>query len=795
MKTLNLTNCWEHYRGCLGGVFEVWREDKLKQTIYHLPWEMVSLPHCFNEYDSVDPDVKYYQGQGWYRTRLDVSSPYPDGRTLLRFEGAGQRAAVYVGTEEVGKHIGGYDEFRIDITDAALRAKSIPYFNGQVPIAVMTDNSRDLQTIPSDISDFNLYGGLYRGVHLAYVPSVSLDRVHISVKTDSREKATVQIQARLYNPQQKQSPLHLAGVVRDPSGNEVKRFAIEALPWEGMQECAALELRLPSLWSPEHPSLYTCEIRLESIHGIDEAVERFGVRFYEFVEKGPFLLNGTRLLIRGTHRHDDHAGVAAAMTDDMVREELALIKDMGVNFLRLGHYQQSKLVLDLCDELGILVWEEIPWCRGGLGDDDYKRQCRDMLGAMIEQHYNHPSVIIWGLGNENDWEGDFDYFDQEQIRVFMKELHDLAHERDPHRVTGIRRCEFCKDIVDVYSPSIWAGWYRGIYPKYEDYSRHGFEHTSRFIHMEWGADAMAGRHAEQPYTGFQTISAEATAEERDGDFLMTGGDPRVSADGDWSETYFCDLIDWHLKTQEKMDWLTGTAQWVFKDFSTPLRPDNPVPYVNQKGVVERDLTKKEAYYVFQSYWSDKPMVRIYGHSWSTRWGGIGERKKVRIYSNCQTAELFINGKSCGRKNRDSQSFPCAGLSWDIVFQSGVNTLRVVAEKDGVTVSDELQFDYQTERWTEPASLRMTAKKLPQGTVLLEVEAFDSKDRFCPDAANFIRFSLAGEGRLIDNLGTARGSRYVQLANGRASIQAEYAEGGVASVCVISEGLKGAGLVL
>ena len=129
-----------------------------------------------------------------------------------------------------------------------------------------------------------------------------------------------------------------------------------------------------------------------------------------------------------------------------------------------------------------------------------------------------------------------------------------------------------------------------------------------------------------------------------------------------------------------MDWLTGSAQWVFKDFSTPLRPENPVPRVNQKGVVERDLTPKEGYYVFQSYWAEKPMVHIYGHTWPVRWGAAGEQKMVKVYSNCAAAELFLNGKSCGVKQRNSQDFPGAGLRWMVPFQAGENHLRVVARR-------------------------------------------------------------------------------------------------------------------
>ncbi|MDF2923723.1 MAG: glycoside hydrolase family 2, sugar binding [Paenibacillaceae bacterium] len=795
MKTSKLTTGWEHYRGSLGGIWEVWRKDKLPNSFYHLPWEKTELPHCFNSRDAVDPDVKYYQGQGWYRTRLTATNPYPGGRTLLHFEGVGQKAAVYVHTEEIARHNGGYDEFRVDITEAAERLKEHPLYGGQLPVAVLADNSRDLQTVPSDISDFNVYGGIYRNVHLVYVPAISLEHVHIAVDCASNEQAVVRVRAQLYNPGRIGDTVRADMVIRNPSGEIAGRSVVEAGTWEGEWELASFSISTPLLWSPDQPVLYTCEISLESSCGATEHRERFGIRYFEFASQGPFTLNGQRLLLNGTHRHEDHAGVGAAMTDGMIRNEMVLIKEMGANFIRLGHYQQSRLVLDLCDELGLLVWEEIPWCRGGLGDAGYRQQCRDMLRAMISQHFNHPSVIIWGLGNENDWEGDFDYFDKEAIRLFMQELHDLSHALDSSRVTAIRRCEFCKDIVDVYSPSIWAGWYRGIYTEYETYTRNEFLNTERFFHMEWGADNMAGRHVEKPYTGFREIASGSSAEERDGDFLMSGGDPRVSVLGDWSETYFCDLIDWHLKSQEQMDWLTGTAQWVFKDFSTPVRPDNPVPYVNQKGVVERDLTPKEAYYVFQSYWGKEPMVRIYGHSWKVRWGAGGERKRVRVYSNCAEVELFANGISCGVRKRDSRDFPCAGLRWDIVLDEGEYQLKAVARNGGVTATDETSFYYQTRKWSAPASLTLTASEVAEGRIFLEAKAYDCDGVYCPDAAGFVRFSAAGDGRLLDNLGTALGSRCVQLANGRAGIYAEYRTDSGMIAAVTSEGLHAAHAVI
>ncbi|MFC5450061.1 glycoside hydrolase family 2 TIM barrel-domain containing protein [Paenibacillus aestuarii] len=769
-----LNEQWEHYRGSLGGPWEVWRADKLHNH-YNVPWKLVTLPHTYNGYDVMDPDGKYYQGQGWYRNKLELSNPYPKGRTLLHFEGAGQRTDVYVYTEKVDSHLGGYDEFTVDITDAAARAKEIERYAGRVPVAIACDNSRELETIPSDASDFNLYGGVYRYLNLVYVPQVSLAQVHVdtTLQDAAGSRAAggqVKIHAKLYNPSCANETVKLVIALKQQDGVQIGQAEMILPIWQGEQEIACFDVPAPSLWSTEAPHLYSCSVTLTCEDGATTHNECFGFRTFEFVKHGPFKLNGERLLLRGTHRHEDHAAVGAAMSEALIREEMTLIKAMGANFIRLGHYQQSRIVLDLCDELGLLVWEEIPWCRGGLGGPAYRKQCIDMLTAMIEQHYNHPSVILWGLGNENDWECDFDYFDQQDIRAFMAELHTLAHELDAGRLTAIRRCEFCKDIIDVYSPSIWAGWYRGIYTDYEASCLTAFEHVDSFFHMEWGADNLPTRHVEKPFTGFKQMKkSEGATDERDGDYLLTGGEPRVSRDGDWSETYFCEMIDWYLKSQENMDWLTGAAQWSFKDFSTPVRPDSPIPYLNMKGIVERDLTPKEAYYVFQSYWSEKVMVRIYGHTMPVRWGAEGELKTIKIYSNAAEVELFLDGISLGVKRRDSQNFPCAGLRWETALHAGEHHLRAVAVRDGVTVTDELRFTYQTASWGEPAQLELTTEALADGRVLVEARAYDANGVFCPDSAAFVRFGLAGDGKLLDNLGTIRGSRLVQLASGRAGI--------------------------
>ena len=345
----------------------------------------------------------------------------------------------------------------------------------------------------------------------------------------------------------------------------------------------------------------------------------------------------------------------------------------------------------------------------------------------------------------------------------------MAKGLDPERMTCIRRCDFCSDVVDVYSPSIWAGWYRGNYRQYREELEASRQHSARWIHVEWGADCHAGRHAEDPYENIGGVASADGVDEREADFLRNGGEFRVSRDGDWSETYGCDLIDWHLKEQASLDWFTGSAYWPFKDFSTPLRRDNPVPFVNQKGVVERNLAPKESFYVFQSHWAVEPMLRIYGHNWKYRWGKQDETKLIRVYSNCAEVELFLNEKSLGVRQRDVTVFPCSGLGWQAAFRRGRNTLKAVARlADGRVLTDEVRFTYLTEIGQKPARVVVKSER-SGGDRMFRLDAMlvDERGIPCLKSRAVLRCEIFGEGRQMLHLGCMGGAVEVEAANGHA----------------------------
>ncbi len=751
-------------------------------------WTAVAIPHTWNRVDILDPEPGYRRAASWYRRTFDVPSVPSGRRVLLEFEGANITTDVFVNGERAGGHVGGYVGFRVDLTPH-LRA-------GTNEIAVRVDNAYNPDVIPSQKSDFCIVGGITRDLWLLTVSDIYLAGAEVLTPSVSIASATTAVDVMTENHRSRPTSVDVNITVLDRRGKRVlgQKRTTTLVPGTARQRIDLPPLAKPDLWSPRDPALYTVRISIaERGRTLDALEDRYGYRWFEFKEHGPFILNGERLLLRGTHRHEDVAGFGAAMPDSLHRRDMELIKGMGANFVRLAHYPQDPEVYRACDELGILVWDELPWCRGGMGGDAWRANTVRLLDEQIAWTYNHPSIIIQSLGNEMYWLPDVPGGDNiDSLRAMVAELHQVSKVRHPGRLTATRKFTEGAGLVDVVSPSLWPGWYSGNYKGFEKAITDSRDRFARFLHAEYGGDSHVGRHTETPVSGDAMNVPEGWEEN-----IKPQKVKNVSLDSDWSESYIVDLFDWYLSISERAPWFSGNAQWAFKDFPTPLRPENPIPYVNQKGLVDRAGNPKDAYYVFKSYWTTSPaFCYIESHTWPERVGPPGAAREVNVFSNCAEVELFVNGTSQGMRTREVGRVPAAGLSWKPIFAEGTNLLVAVG-RNGTTVvaRDTVSFIYRTVR-NEPADhLDITGVAQPDGSLLVNAVAVDKNGRTCVDYQRTVYFSVDGGGTLATYDGTPTGSRIIQMANGRASIRFSPDPGRRSVIEVRNQDFKGAYLIV
>ncbi|TNJ45833.1 DUF4982 domain-containing protein [Tamlana fucoidanivorans] len=746
-KRTNINSDWEYLE----------RDVKSpKEALSHFDWEEIDLPHTWNALDATDVTPGYRRSASWYKKDIFIDKVNNKQIYQLYFEGVNITSAVYVNGDYVGGHVGGYIGFSVDI--------SMVVHNGYNEVMVRVDNGYNPEVIPSQKSDFFIFGGITRDVWLEVLPKQYLSDLKIETPKVSDTMALLRANAFLkgYNKSKKQV---IKALLIDAEGNTVS--VTKGKLKKNKVEVQFKAIRNPKLWDVETPYLYTLKLQLEENNKLtDEVVQKVGFRWFEFKDYGAFYLNGKRVLLRGTHRHEEHAGVGAAMSNAQHKADMELIKEMGANFVRLAHYPQDPEVYKACDELGLLVWDELPWCRGGVGNEAWKKNTKKMLQEIINQNYNHPSIILWSLGNEIYWLPDFEGGgDIGAMNAYLQELNDYAHELDPSRKTAIRKYYEGAHIVDVFSPSIWSGWYSGSYKSYQkaiDTYKAQYPH---FLHAEYGGSSHVGRHTENPITGEGKIESDGWEEA-----IVQTDVANIAQIGDWSENYIVDLFDWHLRISENDSTFVGNVQWAFKDFGTPLRPENAIPYMNQKGLVDRAGNPKDAFYVFKSYWSTSPFVYIESHTWTERQGPKGKKRSVSVYSNCPEVELFLNGESLGVKQRDIKQFPAAGLSWDINFKEGDNTLRAIGVTETSNPEDELTVNYRYVKSGKARALTLGYEQLENGNYLVTATAVDADGLRCLDYEKRVYFQCLNGGEVMKSLGTPTGSEVIEMANGRASIE-------------------------
>ncbi|WP_416308170.1 glycoside hydrolase family 2 protein [Neptunicella sp. SCSIO 80796] len=723
-------------------------------------WQAISLPHSWNATDTIDAIPGYRRSASWYRKSMAINAK-PGDRTALYFEGANFETDVYVNGQRAGGHIGGYVGFEVDISDLIKTGQS-----NEILVRVSNQYNRNL--IPSQKSDFFLYGGITRDVWLKQRPANAIAKVLVSTPSVSDQQASTAVQVSL-DLADKQD-YQLVASIYDPQEKQVQSVRQTLKKATDPVTVAIPVINQPQLWSPSEPNLYQLKVELQNDKNqlLHSQTETFGYRWFEMRANKGFFINGKRLLLRGTHRHEEQAGVGPAMSNQQHRHDMQMIKDMGANFARLGHYPQDPEVYRAADELGLIIWDELPWCRGGKGGEEWEQNTERLLREQINQNYNHASIAFWSLGNEMYWEEDFVGGGADDVVTpYLQHLNDVAKSLDTSRLTSIRKFYPGDKIVDAFSPSIWAGWYGGSYSQYADSVKKSMAKYPNFIHMEYGGSSHVGRHTETPISSTGIRGAQVSVSEAMNQAVVKS----VAKDSDWNENYIVDLFDWHLQVSESKPDFAGNAQWAFKDFGTPLRPENPIPYMNQKGLVDRNGEPKDAYYVFKSYWSDEPFCYIESHTWTHR-NGPKEGRDVTVYCNTESAELLLDGQSLGRKIKQKNVVPAGGLVWKVPFKNGVNQLSVKGFNAKKQVAeDATQVSYLIGKHDKFDHIRLTADKMDNGHWLIQAEALDKNNHRVLDYNERAYFSnLTSHGELLENRGTPHQSSIIEMASGQVAIE-------------------------
>lgn len=643
-------------------------------------WEKINLPHTWNVTDVIDETPGYYRGIGWYKKTMKVSFN-KNQKVFIKFLGANNNAELFINGKTVGKHIGGYTAFDYDIT---------PFLNanGQNEILVKVDNTVNFDDLPVS-ADFTFYGGIYRDVFLIVKDEIHFDMLNngsagifISTPSVSALKGSVKISGVLINKADQKKQVDLTAVVKQADGkvvyeNKISKSIVKNGRWNF--NLSNIEILNPKLWSPLTPNLYTVEVTIKdkkSQKVIDSSVQPLGFRWFKFDANKGFFLNGEPLKLIGTNRHQDREGYGNALTAEMHEEDIRLIKEMGANFIRLAHYPQDPYVLELCDKYGLLVWEEIPVVNEINTTVEFANNAKLSLTEMIRQHYNHPSIIIWGYMNE--------IFATNKMRklverkelldkttLLAKNLEKIAKAEDSSRSTAMAleytyADEYLEtgigNICDVVGWNLYIGWYQEDMTQFGPFldKWHKKFPTKSFFISEFGAGSDTRIHSLNP----------------------TRYDYSVEYQELNLESYYQQIM--------ARPFVSGATVWNSFDFNSEGRMD-VVPNINNKGLLTVDRKPKDSYYFLQAALSKSPILKIATADWKNRTGRAGSetqnfcKQPVVIYSNLPEVELFNNGVSLGKKQ-----VVASKVIWEVPFSDGKNTL--VAKGDNF--SDQIDVDFK-----------------------------------------------------------------------------------------------------
>lgn len=624
----------------------------------------VDLPHTWNAQDALSGKIDYKRGIGNYEKNLFIRPEWKGKRLFIRFEGVNNIADVFINRRHIGEHRGGYGAFIFEITGKVEYGK-------ENSILVRVNNGEQLDIMPL-VGDFNFYGGIYRDVHLLITDETCISPldyaspgVRLIQDSVSHRYAKVRATVDLSNGSSGNQKVELN--VRLLDGQRVVKEGTKNVNLSGnevMQQELTFEIDQPHLWNGrQDPFLYQAEVTLfRNGQMVDRVTQPLGLRFYRIDPDKGFFLNGKHLPLQGVCRHQDRSEVGNALRPQHHEEDVALMLEMGVNAVRLAHYPQATYFYDLMDKNGIIVWAEIPFVGpGGYNDKGFvdlpafRANGKEQLKELIRQHYNHPSICVWGMFNELTELGD-------NPVEYIKELNVLAHQEDTTRPTTSASNQMgdLNFITDAIAWNRYDGWYGGTpadLGKWLD--RMHKDHPEICIAIsEYGAGASIYH---QQDSLVKTVPTSWWHPEN------------------W-QTYY-HIENW--KTISSRPYVWGSFVWNMFDFGAAHRTEGDRPGINDKGLVTFDRkVRKDAFYFYKANWNrEEPMLYLTGKRNTVRTQRL---QTITAFTNLSGAELFVNGKSYGKAIPDSYAI----LEWkNVELEPGENEIKVVSTNKKLPLND------------------------------------------------------------------------------------------------------------
>ncbi|PQJ71733.1 glycoside hydrolase family 2 TIM barrel-domain containing protein [Polaribacter butkevichii] len=648
-------------------------------------WEKVDLPHSWNKLDILDDEDGYYRGDGWYKKSLNIPEIYKDQQVFLLLEGANQVTSLYVNGKKVGKdHIGGYTAFTHDITSVLQP--------GANDIMIKVNNAHNDEIVPQ-AADFSFYGGIYRDIQLIItkpihfeVANLGANAVFVTTPKVSKTLATVNVKSKLIRP--KKGKYLVRQTLYDAKNTIVKQTVDKSS--FGKEIISEFTLSNPNLWSPETPYLYklVSEIIDKKETVLDRVENPVGFRWFHFDANKGFFINGKQTKLIGTNRHQDFYKKANAVSDEIHRNDMKLLKEMGINFLRIAHYPQDPAILEMCNKYGFVATLEIPFVDKAAANEAGKQNSINMLKEAIRFNYNNPAIVAWNLGNETTMKAP-ESFGEAYVKHFIdthKSLAATIKAEDPTRASysvffrePAYQDQFGIRVTDIVGYNKYYGWYLNELDEIEGELRKlvkaslDLNPDKAFILSEYGG----------------------------------GADPRIRSYNptrfDFSVEYQFFLHKEYMKAILKIPEIVGANVWNYADFQVEHRKD-AVPHINNKGLLTADRKKKDAYYLYKALLNKKPFVAIASKGWKNR-AGIADSETAlvatqpfTIVGNSKDVELFVNGKSLGTK-----TFDFSTTTFEVPLKNGINLIEVISTQNGKILKDFASIEFTL----QPKKLKST----------------------------------------------------------------------------------------